>query len=71
MAAQVWRSYFRAKNTTTHPLRRSKRRVKKATPFLPVLKTLVAPMLPDPMERISPSPTAFVSKKPNGIEPTP
>ncbi len=36
----------------------------------PVRSTLVAPILPDPIFLISPSPAAFVSSRPNGTEPS-
>ena len=37
--------------------------------LLPVLRAFVAPMLPDPILRISFSKNIFVNKKPNGIDP--
>ena len=51
------------------PLRPSRRRVRAAINLLPVLKTLVAPMFPDPIFLTSPKPANFVRTKPNGIEP--
>ncbi len=44
--------------------------VKIAKSFLPVLKTLVAPMLPEPILRMSPMPASFVKTSPKGIEPS-
>ena len=37
--------------------------------LLPVLKTLVAPILPDPVSLMSFFKKIFVNKKPKGIEP--
>ncbi len=39
-------------------------------PLRPVRSTLVAPILPEPMSRMSGPPVARVSSKPNGIEPS-
>ena len=41
----------------------------KASILLPVLKTFVAPILPEPIFRISPKPSNLVSKYAKGIEP--
>ena len=51
------------------PLEKSKSSVKKAANLFPVRKTLVAPILPDPIFRKSPSPSNFAIRIPNGIEP--
>ena len=40
------------------------------SPLRPVRSTLVAPILPEPMPLMSPSPAALVSSRPNGIEPS-
>ena len=40
-----------------------------ASPLRPVRRTLVAPMLPEPIERKSPAPASLVSTSPKGIDP--
>ena len=50
-------------------LNASKNRTKKANSLLPVLKALVAPMLPLPTFLISPYPHKFVKINPKGIDP--
>ena len=45
------------------------RSVAAARPFRPVRKTLVAPILPEPMERTSGAPANRVISTPNGMEP--
>ena len=52
------------------PLPPSSSRVAAARPRLPVRSTLVAPILPEPTARMSPSPAALVSSSPNGMEPS-
>ena len=47
----------------------SKNKVAKPISLLPVLKALVAPILPDPIFLISFFKKNFVNKKPNGIDP--
>jgi len=41
-----------------------------ARPLRPVRSTLVAPILPEPIERRSCVPASLVSTRPNGIEPS-
>ena len=41
-----------------------------ASPLRPVRRTLVAPMLPEPIERKSPAPASFVSTSPKGMDPS-
>jgi len=36
---------------------------------VPVRSTLVAPILPEPIRRMSPKPASRVTNRPNGIEP--
>ena len=48
---------------------KSNNKVNKAKPTFPVRKTLVAPILPEPISRMSPSPDSFVVINPKGIEP--
>src|SRR5690606_3122259 len=57
--------------TLAVPLSASSRSVTAASSLRPVLKTLVAPMLPEPMLRMSPSPASRVSRRPKGMEPRP
>ncbi|CAL9920106.1 hypothetical protein LSO2F_90042 [Candidatus Liberibacter solanacearum] len=47
----------------------SNKRVMKASFLFPVLSTLVAPILPDPMDRISLKPHMRVNNNPKGIDP--
>ena len=51
------------------PLEPSSSRVAAASVLWPVRKTLVAPMLPEPMERRSPSPAKRVNPSPKGTDP--
>ena len=55
--------------TATVPFRRSRRRVSAAKSLRPVRKTLVAPILPEPMARKSMVPADRVKTRPNGIAP--
>ena len=55
--------------TAKMPFEKSKRRVKNAPNLFPVRKTLVAPIFPDPTFRKSPSPRAFETRIPKGMEP--
>jgi hypothetical protein len=48
----------------------SKNKVISAMFLLPVLKTLVAPIFPDPISRMSPLPLRCTMIKPNGIDPS-
>ena len=57
-------------STATVPLSMSPMRVAAASPRRPVRSTLVAPILPDPMVRMSVVPANRVSSSPNGIEPS-
>src|SRR5437764_1207361 len=57
-------------NTAATPFARSSSSVSAATALLPVRSTFVAPMLPDPIPRMSPSPATRVSTMPNGIDPS-
>ena len=50
-------------------LKASNKTVNKASHLFPVLKTLVAPMLPEPIFLMSPYPAKRVKTKPKGIEP--
>jgi hypothetical protein len=56
--------------TATKPFSPSSSRVAAASVLLPVRSTLVAPMLPEPILRMSPMPAAWVRIRPNGIEPS-
>ena len=56
--------------TATAPLPPSSTTVAAARALLPVRSTLVAPMLPEPSRRISPSPAVRVSTRPKGMEPS-
>ena len=58
-----------ATSTTAAPLPESRTTVNAASGLLPVRSTLVAPMLPEPILRMSPWPASLVSTRPNGIEP--
>ena len=55
--------------TDMNPLTPSKIKTKKASDFDPVLRTLVAPIFPEPMVLTSPIPEILVSINPKGIEP--
>jgi hypothetical protein len=48
----------------------SRRSVRRARSLRPVRSTLVAPILPEPMLRMSPSPASLVMTRPKGIEPS-
>jgi len=61
---------WRAISTATTPFSASSSRVAAASPLWPVRSTLVAPILPEPILRMSPNPAARVSSRPNGIEPS-
>ena len=52
-----------------NPFEISRRRVKRAKNLLPVLRTLVAPILPEPTFLTSTFIKIFVNIRPNGIEP--
>ena len=56
-------------HTGANPLRASKKRVNKAVSLFPVLRTLVVPMLPEPISLISILETYFENKYPKGIDP--
>ena len=60
----------RAISTATAPLPPSSSSVASARSLRPVRSTLVAPMLPEPMLRMSPRPASLVSSRPKGIEPS-
>ena len=60
---------FRVIKTDTYALNPSKNKVAKPKIFLPVLRTLVAPILPEPIFLISFLRKIFVRTKPKGIEP--
>ena len=64
------RRRHRASSTAAAPLPPSSSRVAAARARRPVRSTLVAPILPEPTWRMSPSPAARVSSRPNGIEPS-
>ena len=51
------------------PLSISSTKVREAINLFPVLKTLVAPIFPEPIFVKSPYPLNFVKTIPNGIEP--
>ena len=53
----------------TNPLKTSKLRTIIAKILFPVRKTLVAPIFPDPILRISPKPDTFVKINANGNDP--
>ena len=53
----------------TYPLKLSRINVAPPRDLLPVLRTLVAPMFPEPILRISFFRKIFVIKRPKGIEP--
>ena len=52
-----------------YPLNTSSKSVKRAKILFPVLRTLVAPILPEPTYLTAIFPKNFVNKRPNGIEP--
>src|SRR5215475_12001270 len=58
-----------ASTTAAVPLSTSQTSVAAASPLRPVRSTLVAPMLPEPIARMSCVPAKRVSNSPNGIEP--
>lgn len=60
---------FNANHEAIAALKMSNSMVKRAKVLLPVRKTLVAPILPEPILRISPYPAMRVTNKPKGIEP--
>ena len=51
------------------PLRASKKRVNRAVNLFPALRTLVAPMFPEPISLISILETYFENKYPKGTDP--
>jgi hypothetical protein len=53
----------------TTPFNPSSSKVAMASFLFPVRRTLVAPIFPDPISRISPYPPSFVRISPKGIEP--
>ena len=53
----------------TYPLRTSNNKVAAAKDFFPVLKTLVVPIFPEPISRISLPKNIFVIINPKGIDP--
>ena len=55
--------------TAIYPFNISRIRVESAKYLFPVLRTLVAPIFPDPMLLISLLPKALVKIKPKGIDP--
>ena len=55
--------------TGIYPFKTSNKRVNAASDFLPVLRTLVAPIFPEPIFLISTLPKNLDINKPNGIEP--
>ena len=52
-----------------YPFNKSSKSVATARDFFPVLKTFVAPIFPEPIERISWFVNALVKMRPKGIEP--
>ena len=54
----------------TNVLRTGNKGLAAASPLLPVRSTLVAPMLPEPIVRMSVVPASLVSTRPKGIEPS-
>ena len=60
---------FVIKNTGKNPFNISSKRVHIAKYFFPVLNTLVAPMLPDPISLTSCFINTFVIIKPKGTDP--
>src|SRR5512145_389033 len=58
-----------ANSTARAPLAPSRANVSAASHLRPVRRTFVAPIFPEPIARMSPSPAARVTTKPNGIEP--
>ena len=57
-------------STATVPLSTSASSVAAASPLRPVRSTLVAPILPEPIARMSCVPASRVKMRPNGIEPS-
>ena len=57
-------------STAAVPFSASSRSVAAARLFRPVRSTLVAPILPEPMARMSPRPAMRVTTRPKGIEPS-
>ena len=62
--------YFKDIITEAYPFKISNNNVAIANFFLPVLKTFVVPILPDPIFLISLFKKILVIIKPNGIEPS-
>ncbi len=68
MRRQRRKPRFRARNsrasqTAANPLSKSSSKVSAANPCGPFASTLVAPILPEPISRISPPPASFVSNQ--------
>ena len=63
-----WKIYVE-KNNGKKPLEMSNNKTIKAKTLFPVLKTFVAPILPDPIFLISPNPNNLVKIKAKGIDP--
>ena len=58
-----------APRTARAPLPPSPSRVRRARSLRPDLRTLVAPMLPEPMFRGSPAPASLMLITPKGVDP--
>ena len=56
-------------NVARVPFPPSSKSVAIAKLFFPVLKTFVAPIFPDPTDRISPRPENFTRSNPKGMDP--
>tara|TARA_Y100001936_G_C15847497_1_gene545398 strand:+ start:387 stop:737 length:351 start_codon:yes stop_codon:yes gene_type:complete len=63
-----WKIYGK-KNNGKKPLEMSNNKTIRAKTLFPVLKTFVAPILPDPIFLISPNPNNLVKIKAKGIDP--
>ena len=62
--------YACATATEMPPLPASSTRVMAASFLLPARRTLIVPILPEPILRMSPSPMERLSSRPKGTEPT-
>ena len=62
--------YFDVRQIEANPFKTSKNKVKAASIFFPVLRTFVAPMLPEPTFLISFFKKNLVISNPKGIEPS-
>jgi len=69
VSALVGSAYKPSMNMGSAPLAASSRSVARASFLLPVRRTLVAPILPEPMARKSVSPKMRVRINPNGTDP--